>query len=158
MKSEVIGNDKSPEQVLEYWVDKWDTTWAELMQVRSELANTQAELARFEQDPTTRPTVASWNAIVAERDDLRAARHIPELDNHHNAAGCPYCSPTLQKQDAENRSLVEALDRVKALHRSRSHQPEPLDPSSAYDICDDCHKMWPCPTSRAVAALRREET
>lgn len=52
-------------------VDAVDPVRAELDRVRGDLASTRQQLERYEQDPNMRPTVASWNAIVAERDGLR---------------------------------------------------------------------------------------
>jgi hypothetical protein len=46
-------------------------------------------------------------------------RSGPELDNHHNAAACPYCRPELEKQQAElettQAKLQEAEERLERL-------------------------------------------
>ena len=44
-----------------------------------------------------------------------------------------------------------ALDRVRALHAPKSH-----DPDQSYRQCDECYPdEWPCATIRAIDADRR---
>lgn len=47
--------------------------------------------------------------VEQERDKLKAARRIHELDNHHNAAVCPYCNPTLEADQEARRQLRERV-------------------------------------------------
>lgn len=49
-------------------------------------------------------------ALLDKLDGLRKiARTGVELDNHHNAAMCPYCRPTLEDEREKLRALLGAL-------------------------------------------------
>ena len=49
---------------------------------------------------------AALETAQRENEKLRGARRIHELDNHHNAALCPYCTPDLEKMRAAQRETV----------------------------------------------------
>lgn len=65
----------------------------------------QASLAHLHEEIAT---------VTKERDDLRAARRIHELDNHHNAALCPYCMPTLEADTRAKAQLRERAEKAEA--------------------------------------------
>jgi len=55
--------------------------------------------------------------VTAERDrlkkELAEARFRPLGDNHHNAALCPYCNPTLNAQTAAHLSVSKGDENAK---------------------------------------------
>jgi hypothetical protein len=47
------------------------------------------------------------SALIAERDALAASRRVHELDNHHNALACGYCSGPLKDELLRAQAEVE---------------------------------------------------
>lgn len=60
---------------------------------------------------------ATLGAVTAERDRLRELLHLGiELDNHHNASICPYCTPNPERVIVTDEKRTEVLR--KALRES----------------------------------------
>lgn len=63
--------------------------------------------------------------LEAEIAALRKAAHIGvELDNHHNADRCPYCTPATVAAQAKAEALREAAEVLEQLDRSGFGSPE----------------------------------
>jgi hypothetical protein len=66
---------------------------------------------------------ASLSALIAERDALAASRRVHELDNHHNALACGYCSGPLKDELLRLQAEVERqAGEVERLGEVISHQ------------------------------------
>lgn len=90
----------------------------------------------------------------------RQAATIPEPDNHHNAAYCPYCSPQIreriEKARTHAREAAQAvLNAVEQLHVPFINDHDGHIARDTYETCRHDHETWPCPTvltARAAAA------
>lgn len=63
--------------------------------------------------------IQSALALLTEQEKELARLRRSELDNHHNAAACPYCRPTLEAEQKELVRLRQERDDATAIAESR---------------------------------------
>lgn len=68
--------------------------------------------------------INSHRALAGERDKLTASRRVHELDNHHNALACGYCSGPLRDEverlQSQMRELTEERQQMEQIIGGKS--------------------------------------
>lgn len=106
---EVIGNDKSPEEVLAYWVDKWDAIYSELVELRGRherdmvVFNDNIAIAERQHDELVQLR-AALAGVTTERDRYKIVGDAIERGREYHRARADTAEAAL----AAVRELVEA--------------------------------------------------